>query len=163
VSERKWLEGELARQLGPVRAPDSLWARIERERRRRNSGTRRSFEWVLWPAVALMLMIASADLFWELGRARVAWREMAPAANGEEAPSHPHKWLISRPHPPVSNSGMALASFDCKAAADPALFLVSQEAPSIGWSSPAAVPELREGGACGLCHADGHGRFGVRM
>lgn len=74
-NENDWIEKELARQLTPVRAPDSLWSRVESARRRgaRSSslaGTQAG--WILWPAVAMMLLFASGDLLWEIGKARAS-------------------------------------------------------------------------------------------
>jgi hypothetical protein len=57
------LETELARHLGPVvNAPEGLWSRIEAERRR---NTRVTGGWVLWPAVAMVLLVACVNLLWE--------------------------------------------------------------------------------------------------
>ena len=69
-----WIEKELARQLSPVRAPDSLWSRVESARRGARSlppGGRQA-GWILWPAVAMMLLFASGDLLWEVGKARAS-------------------------------------------------------------------------------------------
>jgi len=58
---RPWLEMELARQLSPVAAPASLsWTAIEARRTERRMATG---GWVLWPAVALMLLFACGALF----------------------------------------------------------------------------------------------------
>jgi hypothetical protein len=68
------------RQLAQVKAPDSLWAQIERERRsqqtqsRVRSTVRVKAGWVLWPAVATILLLATGDLAWEVGRARATMR-----------------------------------------------------------------------------------------
>jgi hypothetical protein len=73
-----WLERELARQMKPARAPESLWGRIESVRRgagsRRGSlqAAARQTGWILWPAVALVLFLASGDLVWEIGKARAS-------------------------------------------------------------------------------------------
>ena len=58
-----WLEMELARQLGPVAAPESLWDRIQqREAPRRASPV----DWALWPIAAALLLIASGGAAWRL-------------------------------------------------------------------------------------------------
>jgi len=69
-NENDWIEKELARQLTPVRAPDSLWSRIESARRGARSSPQAG--WILWPAVAMMLLFASGDLLWEIGKARAS-------------------------------------------------------------------------------------------
>jgi hypothetical protein len=64
-----WMERELVRQLAPVKAPDSLWGRVRDARRtRRVAGAQAG--WILWPAVALMMLVASGDLAWQMDRAR---------------------------------------------------------------------------------------------
>lgn len=50
-----WLEQELARQLAPVAAPDALWDRIHRPRRKRPGI---ALDWVFWPAAAAMILLA---------------------------------------------------------------------------------------------------------
>ena len=52
-----WLEKELARQLAPVAAPESLWGRIDRQPRPRH---RLSLEWLFWPVAAAMVLVAVA-------------------------------------------------------------------------------------------------------
>jgi hypothetical protein len=51
-----WLEKELARQLAPVAAPDSLWDRINHPPRTRRPGI--GFDWAFWPAAAAMVLLA---------------------------------------------------------------------------------------------------------
>jgi anti-sigma factor RsiW len=59
-----WLEMELARQLSPVAAPESLWDRIqERPVQRRADG----FRWELWPVAAALLLMASGGVIWQAG------------------------------------------------------------------------------------------------
>lgn len=48
-----WLERELARQLAPVTAPETLWNGIRRPRAARRD---LSFRWALWPGVALLIL-----------------------------------------------------------------------------------------------------------
>jgi hypothetical protein len=55
-----WLEKELARQLAPVSAPDSLWDRINQPRRARRQGI--GFEWAFWPAATAMVLLAFAGV-----------------------------------------------------------------------------------------------------
>ncbi len=69
-NENDWIEKELARQFTPVRAPDTLWSRVESARRGARSSPRAG--WILWPAVAMMLLFASGDLLWETGKARAS-------------------------------------------------------------------------------------------
>src|SRR5579862_2732927 len=71
---RPWLERELERQFAPAAAPDSLWSRIERQRLARRPSVPRM---VLWPAVAALILAASADLLWQLNQARKSLRDLA--------------------------------------------------------------------------------------
>ena len=87
-----WLETQLVRQLAQVKAPDSLWAQIERARRsqqaqsRMRNTVRMKAGWVFWPAVATILLLATGDLAWEVGRARATMRlsdsELAAISTG---------------------------------------------------------------------------------
>jgi len=69
-----WVERELARQMKPAPAPDSLWGRIESARRGAPGSRLASVQkgWMLWPAVALVLFLASGDLLWEIGKAKAS-------------------------------------------------------------------------------------------
>jgi hypothetical protein len=51
---------ELTRQLSPVTAPASLWTAIQTRQTRQRAATG---GWVLWPAVAFMLLFACGALF----------------------------------------------------------------------------------------------------
>ena len=82
----RWLEKELERQLAPVAAPGSLWDRITGEREGRPARTQRRGPntWVLWPAVAAMIIAAAIGVIhWRIaggGEDRFAEREVALAA-----------------------------------------------------------------------------------
>lgn len=67
VSEN-WLEAQLLRQMAQVKAPESLWAQIQSERRAQRAQPGRV--WMLWPVVATILLVATCDLAWEMRRAR---------------------------------------------------------------------------------------------
>jgi hypothetical protein len=54
--------------MAQVKAPDTLWTGIQAEHRRRRTEIRHG--WILWPAVAFALLLASGDLLWEIGKAR---------------------------------------------------------------------------------------------
>ncbi len=56
----KWLERELYRQLAPVKAPESLWHRINSARPLPED--RVSFRWMLWPVAAAMVALVSASI-----------------------------------------------------------------------------------------------------
>lgn len=68
-----WLEAELRTQLGPVSAPAGLWAKIQSPGavRRADSGPTR----LLWPVIAFLMLLASADLLWEFSKARGGLRQ----------------------------------------------------------------------------------------
>jgi hypothetical protein len=55
-----WLEKELARQLAPVAAPESLWDRVNS--RQRKPRRRISLEWAFWPVAAAMLLLTLAGI-----------------------------------------------------------------------------------------------------
>jgi hypothetical protein len=77
-----WLEKELARQLAPVSAPESLWDRINQ----RQPGPRRRapLERAFWPVLAAMVLLALAGVLRTLGAARdtekLAEQELAAVA-----------------------------------------------------------------------------------
>jgi hypothetical protein len=59
-----WLERELARQLAPVAAPESLWDRVhwQQGRQQRRPTRRVSFEWAFWPVAVAMMLLAVAGV-----------------------------------------------------------------------------------------------------
>ncbi|MCU1328100.1 MAG: hypothetical protein JWN34_3470, partial [Bryobacterales bacterium] len=63
MSESSWLEHELATHLGQTSAPAGLWVKIQRPQRV-NNGVQR----LVLPAFALLILLASADLLWEVGK-----------------------------------------------------------------------------------------------
>jgi hypothetical protein len=82
----RWLEKELARQLAPVTAPESLWDRVVngREGRPVRSRQRVPFGWVVWPVAAAVLVAAAVGVVrWKLagsGEDRFMQREVALVA-----------------------------------------------------------------------------------
>jgi len=75
-----WLEMELARQLCPVAAPESLWDRIhEQQASRRDKPDR----WVLWPIAAALLLVASGGAAWRIVMARDPGAGLARLAEHE--------------------------------------------------------------------------------
>ena len=75
---RKRLETELTRQLGPVAAPDALWDRIQNPRRPNQASI-----WTLWPAITLTLLAASCILVWQISHARGAITDLSQLSDGE--------------------------------------------------------------------------------
>lgn len=76
-----WLERELTRQLAPVAAPESLWYRLQDERRPASRSD--SFRWTVWPAVALVTLILCAIAFRQmsiLGSERLTAQDLAELA-----------------------------------------------------------------------------------
>jgi hypothetical protein len=55
-----WLEKELARQLAPVTAPESLWDRINQQPRRQPRRT--ALDRAFWPVAVVMLLLAFAGV-----------------------------------------------------------------------------------------------------
>lgn len=70
-----WLEAELARQLGPVAAPEALWNRIALAPQEPVRHPRAEPVWLLWPAIAAIFVLACAGLLWELAQARGPMRD----------------------------------------------------------------------------------------
>ena len=84
---RESLETELARQLCPISAPDSLWHQIHQQRRPLRV---RPHPWTKWSIAAAALLMLLAGLVWRLGATRgpsedlemLAGRELRGVANG---------------------------------------------------------------------------------
>lgn len=83
MAEDDWLEGKLRAQLGPVSAPAGLWTKIQAPGavRRAESGPTR----LLWPVIAFLMLLASADLLWEFSKARGGLRQIAQPEAAELA------------------------------------------------------------------------------
>jgi len=77
-----WLEAQLVRELAQVKAPDSLWTRVQAERRERRSQPR--MMWMLWPAVAMVLLGAAIDLSWQAAKAVEAAGSRIASSNPAE-------------------------------------------------------------------------------
>jgi len=58
----EWIEDELARHLKPVKAPDTLWNRVSTGQHSSRPKQRSEFRWILWPAVAGLLLLASSEV-----------------------------------------------------------------------------------------------------
>jgi hypothetical protein len=81
-----WLDMELARQLAPVAAPESLWDRIDEPDRIHQPRVPRSARPVrrmLWPIAAALILMASGGIAWRIGLARDPGVEMARLAEHE--------------------------------------------------------------------------------
>lgn len=109
MAGQDWLDAKLRAELTPVSAPIGLWAKIQSPGAARNTeaGPTR----LLWPAIAILMLLASADLLWEFSKARGALRqtaqpeasELAGLAASPEAcelyssdPAHIQRWVKSR-------------------------------------------------------------------
>ena len=64
---RPWLEMELATQLSPAAAPESLWDRIQEQPVARRGP---SFRWGLWPVAAAVLLTVGGAIAWRIGLPR---------------------------------------------------------------------------------------------
>lgn len=56
---RNWIEEELRRQMSPVRAPESLSGRVFPKKQ---THLRRSYGWVVWPALAATVLLVSSEV-----------------------------------------------------------------------------------------------------
>src|SRR5439155_9885859 len=65
VGMAPWLEMELARQLSPVAAPESLWDRIHVDHVQPVPRRADGFRWELWPVAAALLLLASGGVIWQ--------------------------------------------------------------------------------------------------
>ena len=103
-----WLETELARQLCPVTAPDSLWSRIHEQRRPLRVCPH---PWTAWSIAAAALLLLSAGLAWRLGATRdpsadlesLAGQELRGIADGtgkidfrSDDPEEIRNWIKAR-------------------------------------------------------------------
>ena len=71
------LERELASQLAPVAAPETLWDRIHEPRRSLPRAI--PVAWIAWPATVVVL-IACAGVYWKMNHAREQLAELPPAS-----------------------------------------------------------------------------------
>ena len=109
-----WLETELARQLRPVSAPDSLWYRIHEQRRPLRV---RPNPWTAWSIAGAALLMLLLGLVWRLGATRdpaadlesLAGRELRNVSNGAETlgirssdPAEIRRWMKARLHVDVT-------------------------------------------------------------
>jgi hypothetical protein len=159
---KPWLEAELARQLGPVRAPESLWTAVQSGARHREPRIRMSL--VLWPVVALMLLVASGDLAWQVGKSRQS------LSCRSSDPSEVRAWVKAHSGIDVELScgrsenarlvgasvtrkpGAVMAAISYKVGSDDATVLVSDKREYMIEYSGARDAE----GACVRCHLEGH-------
>jgi hypothetical protein len=182
-NENDWIEKELARQLTPVRAPDSLWSRIESARRRSSPQA----GWILWPAVAMMLLFASGDLLWEIGKARASIaplteQDLEAVADGSACdfkssdPAQIERWVKARTSMNVNLScgrpgnaqlvgarlirkrGAVIAAIAYQVGNDAATLLVSDKHSLFRWNRDYSIAwsgsKEANPGACNQCHLD---------
>lgn len=80
-----------------VKAPDTLWSGIRAEERNRQQPHRTG--WMIWPAVAMVLLVASADLLWQMGKARgetIRLSDPEIARLTSENPAEIRAWVKTR-------------------------------------------------------------------
>ena len=98
---RPWLEMELTRQLSPVTAPPELWTAIQERPVKQRVATG---GWVLWPAVAFMLLFACGALFRNMrditqltGQELRSLADSAPACDfWSDDPAEIRNWVKSK-------------------------------------------------------------------
>ncbi len=85
MSDIPWLARELSRQLGPVAAPEGLWASIQEARSA--PGRSFSFRWIIWPAFAALTLVSCVGLLRQLtGMSRLTQSELAEISAGSKDP-----------------------------------------------------------------------------
>jgi hypothetical protein len=183
-NENDWIEKELARQLTPVRAPDSLWSRVESARRSQRSSPQAG--WILWPAVAMMLLFASGDLLWEIGKARASItplteQDLEAVADGSACdfkssdPAQIERWVKAKTSMNVNLScgrpgnaqlvgarlirkhGAVIAAIAYQVGNDAATLLVTDKHFLFRWNREYSIAwsgSKDNPGACNQCHVD---------
>ena len=175
-----WIQEQLARELSPVCAPGTLWGRIESARRRNRHSPRAG--WMLWPAIAMLLLFASGDLAWEIGKARGSLAPLTArdveSANCDLRSSDPvevARWVKARTNVEIGLScgraggaqlrgarlirkrGASYAAIAYQVGNDAATLLVSGNRSLFGWNREYAVAwsgSKENPEACSHCHID---------
>lgn len=184
LNDNNPIEKELARQLAPVRAPESLWGRIDAARRTGRSSAQAG--WILWPAVALMLLLASGDLLWEIGKARASLaplteQDLEAVSDGAACefkssdPVQIERWVKAKTRMDVNLScgrpgnarlvgasliqkrGAVIAAIAYQVGNDAATLLVSDRHSLFRWNRDYSIAwsGMKDNpGACNQCHLD---------
>jgi hypothetical protein len=87
-----WLQAQLMREMAQVKAPDTLWTRIQAEQRARKALPRTG--WILWPVIATVMLVASGDLLWQ----------SVNAASGRVMRSNERAWVRVKAGQPATLS-----------------------------------------------------------
>jgi len=101
-----WLRDELARHLGPVRAPETLWDRIQ------HTGPTASLPrspWTAWAIAATLTLATAIGTYWLPGP-RLREDVVVLAASGQpDLRDHPRAWDL-RCAPPASRSAFRVTN-----------------------------------------------------
>lgn len=177
---QNWIEKHLARELSPVSAPRSLWGRVEAARRSDRPSSRAG--WILWPAVAAILLVASGDLAWEVGKAHGS---LAPLTGRDidtiscdfqsSDPVEVERWVKAHTNVEIGLScgraagarlrgakliekrGASFGAVAYQVGADAAVLLISGRHSLFGWNQEYAIAwtgSKDNPAACSHCHID---------
>lgn len=130
-----WLRDELARNLRPVRAPETLWERIERAS---EVPTAPALHWARWAIAATVGFATIVGTYWLPAPVRRADVQIASAAQTDLAPDRPAGWDL-RCAPPPGRSG----------------YQVTNLAARRGHPSLAISAREEDGTGCQACHSTG--------
>jgi hypothetical protein len=107
----KWLRDELARSLGPVRAPEGLWERIERGRQAETVVQQHWTGWAVAAIVVLATVVGTYRLPHSLLGTEVA--VLADTSEAARAADNPAEWDL-RCAPPSGRSVFRVANLSAK-------------------------------------------------
>ena len=86
----EWLRDELRRSLGPTRAPEGLWERIQSARQPENQP---HLHWARWAAAAIITVATVAGSYWLPGpQLRADVRLVPGVVEADSRPDHPAEW-----------------------------------------------------------------------
>ena len=124
-----WLERQLTEHLAKVRAPESLWDRLQHPRPQPAS----TAPWLRWPVAAILTMATTAGTFWL----------------SAQAPPDPHRQLLRATHQsePVPSNW----SLHCTLSAGGSVVQLASF--SLEGHAPAGPAFLREESSCYQCHS----------
>lgn len=130
----KWLQDELARSLRPVRAPETLWERIERAA---EVPTAPALHWTRWAIAAALACATIVGTYWLPAPSLRADVQIASAAQADLKPDRPADWDL-RCAPPPGRSAYQVTNLAARRGHPFTLAISARE---------------EEGAGCQVCHS----------